>query len=76
MPRIELIPEDYTPGVDGLSIIDVCSECEFEFEEGETQNLVKPLNSIVSDKNIEHPPYSEDDYTCEVCGEELTEADE
>lgn len=76
MSRIELIPEDYFPGVDGSPTVDVCRECENEFEEGEVQNLTHPFGSIVSEKNIPHPPYHEDEYECAVCGEELGEADE
>jgi hypothetical protein len=83
MPRIEIIPKDLVSD-DGSPTIDVCKGCAVAFTDGEQVNLLDELRRIpthlvnffegfVGSTNVDHPPYNECDYDCEVCGKRLTD---
>ena len=83
MPRIELIPADWdTESGDGTPTIDVCRACSHEFQEGfeVPESLCDSSDYddtyIVGECDVEHPPYDDCEYDCEVCGNQLKGRDD
>ena len=87
MPRLE----NCGPSVDafcretgsGSSTHDICADCaqEFSFDFPTPDDRLKPdLEDPVGEDGWHltdyHPPYSECDYRCELCGKKLTEEDD
>jgi len=83
MPRIELEPPDIKEIIDrgdGSPTIDICLFCVLEgFEEGELlPDYIQedfPEETTVTCLDVEHPPYTDDDYQCHRCGDKLTDGD-
>lgn len=76
MPRIELIPEKWEDSAeakrgDGTPTIDVCCPCGNAFVEGEVCDDKEHGRCTIGSTEVEHPPYSDDCYTCQVCSDEL-----
>jgi hypothetical protein len=83
MPRIEIIPTNWDNSRgDGTPTVDVCQVCKKDFTEGEyipgncSLHVGDIPEGIVGETEVEHPPYSECEYECEVCGNPLTNKDD
>lgn len=87
MPRVEIIPRGwfespYHKRGDGTPTVDVCRDCAYDLEDGETirdADLAKQLDAAVGDTigsvDCGAPPYSDDEYRCNMCGELLEDDD-
>lgn len=79
MPRIEYIPADYDPSSgDGSPTFDCCTSCASDFEEGDSMPEYTQAGigeGVVGVTDVDHPPYEECDYACEVCGASLDKED-
>lgn len=72
---------------DGSPTIDVCRKCAKMFTEGEPLaaeafNDLSEMNGVhveedmmVGSTDVDHPPYSEEDYDCDCCADGLTDED-
>jgi hypothetical protein len=70
---------------DGTPTIDVCHRCAPLFHEGDQINLAfmalavesgmtlnhLPKGAMIGSTDVEHPVYTEDQYTCATCEHEL-----
>lgn len=88
MPRVE----NLGPSVDefcgrtgnGSSTWDVCASCYrlHDLEQGTTEvnHRLIPYNGDPDGEerggNVDHPPYEDMDYRCELCGKHLTSKDD
>ena len=80
MPRIEIEPNQQAMVAllergDGTPTIDVCKQCLYFFEEGSASPLYLQKRfpkSGVGSTDVEHPPYEDDYYMCDCCGDRLT----
>jgi len=78
--RIEIIPDNWVKSPesrrgDGTPTIDVCNECAYFFKEGQASPLYlqeRYPGSAVGSTDVDHPPYEDDDYACDYCGDTLT----
>jgi hypothetical protein len=85
MPRIEIIPPDYTPDRgDGSPTIDVCLSCGYQFTEGmpldqgDPDKLTRQFpGAVIGSTDVEHPPFEDPElgYKCECCNKPLAEED-
>ena len=82
--RIEIIPKDWETSEekargDGTPAIDLCRICSFGFVE--VHPLISPElrlrfpGSLIGSVDVEHPPYTDDNYKCDLCDEPLDEKD-
>jgi hypothetical protein len=69
---------------DGCTTFDLCKGCAKEVDGlnlRDINNKLEPQNGepkgsyVLLAGDCEHPPYEENDYSCVVCGEALTEKD-
>ena len=84
MPRVENNGANVTNWClqtgNGSSTHDVCNACYKSIQKNPHVSSLKPYNGDpLGDQGwwgeIEHPSYSGDDYTCEVCDKKLTYRD-
>jgi hypothetical protein len=76
--RIEINPTGYEKHYhwshgDGWPTIDVCTSCVHKFPVG--KELDDDFPGVVSENDVEHPPYDDSVYNCAICGITLTEGD-
>jgi len=86
MPRVENTGDNVSQyceeSGEGSSTFDICGGCEIDLIGDETcfVGILKPYNGdpIGHDghsSGADHPPYSECDYTCDVCNNPLKDED-
>ena len=87
MPRIEIVPAGWHQSRDkargeGTPTIDVCLNCSTAFTEGmpldqgDGDHLTEQYpGADIGSTDVAHPPYSDLDYTCEVCDCKLDDSD-